>query len=194
MAPQLRSLAAAGLVALLASACAPTLGAYRFESVEAIARDAIDASGGFEPKQAPYPWYLRVHFSSKTNLFVLAEERDSVAARAGLCPLRGTGEVTVLGPYSVGESLRVRARTPEGDVAPGLARVIAKDSGGRYAYTAYVVPARDAAADQPAYDLSRTPGDLCLRLDAEGGPRGPERSNVFVAPEAAVRQALSATP
>lgn len=192
MAPQVRSLAAAALVALLASACAPTLGSYRFESVERIGREAIAASDSFEPKQTPYPWYLRVHFSSDINLFVIAEERDSVTARAGLCPLRDLGEVTVLGPYSVGQSLAVRTRTPEGAVAQGLARVIEKDASGRYAYTAYVVPAREAADGQQAYDLSRTPGDLCLRLDAEGGPRGPERSNVFVAPEAAIREALAA--
>lgn len=192
MPAQVRSLAAASFAALLASACAPTLGEYHFESVERVAREAIDAADTFEPKQAPYPWYLRVHFSSKANLFALAEERNEVTARAGLCPLGKAGELAVLGPYSVGQSLRVRARTPEGGVAPGLARVIAKDANGRYAYTAYVAGVAGGSSVRPAYDLASSPGDLCLRLDAEGGPKGPERSNVVVAPEAAVRQALAA--
>jgi hypothetical protein len=68
--------------------------------------------------------------------------------------------------------------------------VLERDENGRYAYTAYVVPARTAGG--PPYDLLEEPQDLCLRLDATGGAAGAERSNVFVAPAEAIRAAVAA--
>lgn len=183
--------AAAGLAALVAAACAPSLGSYRFESVDMVAREAIAAPEDFEPKTAPYPTYLRVHFSSEANLNTLAETRDSIEARADLCPFEDPQGVTVLGPYAVGQALAIRARSPDGVAAPGLGRVLERDENGRYAYTAYVVPARAASSPGKSYDLAAEPSDLCLRLDATGAPR-PERSNVFVAPAEAIRAAVAA--
>lgn len=188
MAPRVPMLIVAASGVLLAS-CASSLGDYRFESVERVAREAIAAPDTFEPKQAPYPWYLRVHFSSKSDLNALAETRDSIDARADICPMRDPPDVAVLGPYAVGQSLAVRSRTAGGVSTPGLARLVERDANGRYAYTAYVVPMRSAP---PAYDLAAPPRDLCLRLDAQGGPKGPERSNVFVAPAAAIAAAVAA--
>lgn len=181
--------AAAGLLALLAAACAPTLGDYRFERVDMVAREAIDAPEGFEPKAAPYPAYLRVHFSSEANLNTLAETREGIEARADLCPFEDPQGVAVLGPYAVGQALAIRARMPDGVAAPGLARVLERDENGRYAYTAYVVPARRSEAGK-AYDLVAEPQDLCLALEATG-PKA-ERSNVFVAPAEAIRTAVAA--
>lgn len=179
--------AAAGLLGLLAAACAPSLGAYRFERVDYVTREAIAAPEEFEPKTAPYAAYLRVHFSSAANLHALAETREAIAARADLCPLDDPEGVTVLGPYAVGQSLAIRARMADGAAAPGLARVLERDENGRYTYTAYVVPAR--ADGEPAYDLLAEPADLCLRLEASGGRAGAERSNVIVAPAEAIRRA-----
>lgn len=179
--------AAAVLAALLAAACAPTLGAYRFENIDLVAREAIAAPDGFEPKTAPYPAYLRIHFSSEANLNTLAETREEITMAAGLCPLDGSRRVTVLGPYAVGQALAIRARTPDGAAAPGLARVLERDENGRYAYTAYVVP----GGGGPPADLLAGPADLCLRLQAESRLR-PERSNTFVAPAEAIRAAVAA--
>ncbi|MFC3076559.1 hypothetical protein ACFODL_00510 [Phenylobacterium terrae] len=183
--------AAGALLALLAAACAPSLGSYRFESVDMVAREAIAAPADFEPKTAPYPAYLRVHFSSEANLNTLAETREDIEAQADLCPLQDPQGVTVLGPFAVGQALAIRARSPDGVAAPGLARVLERDENGRYAYTAYVVPARPAQTAGKAYDLAAEPRDLCLRLEATGAAR-PERSNVFVAPAAAIRAAVAA--
>ncbi|HEX2560820.1 hypothetical protein [Phenylobacterium sp.] len=180
---------AAGLLALISAACAPSLGAYRFERVDMVARGAIDAPADFEPKTAPHPAYLRVHFSSEANLNTLAETREAIEARADLCPFKNPQGVAVLGPYAVGQALAIRARTPEGGAAPGLARVLERDENGRYAYTAYVVPARSGGTDK-AYDLTAEPRDLCLALEAPRTSGKPERSNVFVAPAAAIRAAL----
>lgn len=182
--------AAAGAAALLAAACAPSLGAYRFESVDMVAREAIAAPDDFEPKAAPYPAYLRVQFTSEANLNTLAETRDAIEARADLCPFKAPGDVRVLGPFAVGQALAIRARSPDGVAAPGLARVLERDENGRYAYTAYVVPVVGGEPGREAYDLIGQPRDLCLRLEAVGGK--PEHSNTFVAPAEAVRAAVAA--
>ncbi|MET0294163.1 MAG: hypothetical protein ABW042_04040 [Phenylobacterium sp.] len=179
----------AALAALALAGCTPTLGEFRFDSVERVARQDIAADPSFEPKQSDTPWYLRIHFSSKSNLNTLAEDRDDIRARAGACPLSDTPEVGVLGPYAVGQALAVRSRTP--GAAAGLARLIERTPDGRYAYTAYVTPSRAGA---PPYDLAAEPRDLCLKLEATGGPKGAEASNVFIAPAAAIRAALEAPP
>lgn len=182
--------AVTALTALLAAACAPALGSYRFESVDMVAREAIAAPDGFAPKTAPYPAYLRVQFTSESNLNTLAETREAIEARADLCPFRPPADVSVLGPFAVGQELAIRARMPDGAAAPGLARVLERDENGRYAYTAYVVPAGDGEPGRPAYDLIGQPRDLCLRLEAAGDK--PEHSNTFVAPAQAIRAAVAA--
>lgn len=179
---------AAAALGLLAAACAPSLGSYRFESVDIVSREAIAAPADFEPKTAPYPAYLRVQFSSKANLNTLADTRETIEARADLCPFEDPQGVTVLGPYAVGQALAIRARTADGGAAPGLARVLERDESGRYAYTAYVVPARTGEAGK-AYDLLAEPRDLCLALEAPTATARPERSNIFVAPAEAIRAA-----
>lgn len=183
--------AAAALAGLVACACAPTLGSYRFDGVDLVAREAIAAPADFEPKTAPYPAYLRVHFSSDANLNTLAETHEAIEARAAGCPLGEGREVTVLGPYAVGQALAIRARMPDGAAAPGLGRVLERDENGRYAYTAYIVPSRQVAPGAAAYDLIAQPRDVCLRLEAGGAAERPARSNVFVTPSEAIRAAVS---
>jgi hypothetical protein len=179
-------------LAVWAGACAPGLGRYRFESIEPVAREAIAAPDSFAPRQAPHPWYLRVHFSSETNLDDLAGVHAALRVKADLCPLRDPERVQVLGPYAVGRALAVEARTAEGEVAPGLGRVFERDASGRYAYTAYVVPSRVEAG--AAYDLTAAPRDLCLRLEGSGGPGRAQQSNVFVAPAREIDRAMAQRP
>jgi hypothetical protein len=152
------------LLALLGG-CGKPLGSYVIEKARLAPAEELDRVESLFPSQWPEGPIIRIDFSSTTDVVAAAD--GDLYVDGDFCPAGGRYRFAMFGPYPDGQKRFTDAGT----------RRPVRDAAGRYHYVAYL---RTVSTSDPAFDLRRTPRDLCLRIHSAGYHLTPSQSEVFI--------------
>lgn len=197
---------ATALLALIAAGCGRPLGEYRFDKVEIVRPDALQATGETGPNIA---YYLKLYFVSSTDMESASGGHD-LYVHADFCPFRKRYGIDAIGPFYGDRSRYLPTKVLSSKYVDGrLVEVVdsqnrhpvADTKSGLFAYSAYLIPA-DPMPGYPhgrtnlpesTYDLRKDHRDVCVRIDSPAYDLTPSQSKVLVIPGSAIAAAFRAS-